>query len=61
MNTLSTAPTSITSNRTLKYVGLTAEQCYRCTTLSNYQNLLDSGWVTGYTDDELAVYAPTSE
>lgn len=41
--------TSVTSNKTLKYVmGLTEEQATTCTTLSNHQAFLDAGWTTGY-------------
>lgn len=36
------------SNKTLKTVGLTAEQATTCTTLSNYQAFLNAGWQTGY-------------
>ncbi len=57
--TLATVPTNITSNRTFKYCGLSAEQCYKCKSLSNYQTAIDSGWTTGYTDDELNKYATT--
>ena len=55
--TLTTAPDTITKNKTLKYCGLSAEQCYKCTTLSNYQALVDSGWTTGYTEEELNQFA----
>lgn len=51
--TLSTAPSTITSNKTLKYCGLSVEQCKLCQTLDNYQTFLDSGWTLGYTDEEL--------
>lgn len=41
--------TSITSNKTLKYVmDLTSEQATICQGLSNYQAFLDAGWTTGY-------------
>jgi len=44
-----TAKTSLsTSFRNLKYIGLTASQVEVCQTLSNYQDLIDSGWITGY-------------
>ena len=36
------------SNKHLKYLGLTSEQATKCTTLSNYQAFLDAGWTTGY-------------
>lgn len=52
--TLSTAPDTITNNKTLKYCGLSIEQCKVCQTLDNYQTLLDSGWTIGYTDEELS-------
>ena len=51
--TLSTAPSTITNNKTLKYCGLSVEQCKLCQTLDNYQTFLDSGWTLGYTDEEL--------
>lgn len=39
----------LTSNyKTLKYVGLSSEQTTICTTLSNWQALVDKGWTTGY-------------
>lgn len=38
----------ITSNKTLKYIGLTSDQATRCQGLSNYQAFLDAGWTTGY-------------
>ena len=38
----------ITSNKTLKYIGLTEEQAQICTTLSNYQAFTNAGWTTGY-------------
>lgn len=40
--------TNITSNKTLKYIGLSSTQANTCTTLSNYQNFVDAGWTTGY-------------
>lgn len=40
--------TKITSNKTLKYIGLSQEQATTCQTLSNYQAFLDAGWTTGY-------------
>jgi len=36
------------SNRTLKYIGLTQEQATRCTTLSNYATFTAAGLTTGY-------------
>lgn len=36
------------SNKTLKYIGLTSAQTEICKTLSNYQAFLDAGWKTGY-------------
>ena len=38
----------ITSNKTLKYLGLTSEQATKCTTLSNYSAFTAAGWTTGY-------------
>ena len=38
----------ITSNKTLKYIGLTEEQANICKTLSNYQDFVNAGWTTGY-------------
>lgn len=38
----------ITSNKTLKYIGLTETQATTCQGLSNYQAFLDAGWTTGY-------------
>ena len=40
--------TKITSNKTLKYIGLSQAQAEVCQTLSNYQAFLDAGWTTGY-------------
>lgn len=40
--------TSITSNKNLKYIGLTSTQATTCQTLSNYQAFLAAGWTTGY-------------
>lgn len=40
--------TKITSNKTLKYIGLTSEQATKCTTLSNYSAFTAAGWTTGY-------------
>ena len=38
----------ITSNKTLKYIGLTEEQATICQSLSNYQAFTNAGWTTGY-------------
>lgn len=38
----------ITSNKTLKYIGLTEEQANICQSLSNYQDFINAGWTTGY-------------
>lgn len=38
----------ITSNKTLKYIGLTSEQANKCKTLSNYSAFTSAGWTTGY-------------
>ena len=38
----------ITSNKTLKYIGLTKEQANICKTLSNYSAFIAAGWTTGY-------------
>jgi hypothetical protein len=35
-------------SKTLKNIGLSQEQTDICQTLSNYQNLLNAGWTTGY-------------
>ena len=40
--------TSYTSTKTLKYIGLSEEQATKCTTLSNWQACVSSGWTTGY-------------
>ena len=37
-----------TGTKTLKQIGLTAEQATKCQTLPNYQAFLDAGWTTGY-------------
>ena len=39
---------ALTANKKLKYIGLTQEQATTCTTLSNYQALVNAGWTTGY-------------
>lgn len=36
------------SNKTLKYIGLSSSQATTCQGLSNYQAFLDAGWTTGY-------------
>ena len=38
----------ITSNKTLKYIGLTQAQATTCQSLSNYQAFTNAGWTTGY-------------
>ena len=38
----------ITSNKTLKYIGLTNEQAATCQGLSNYNTFISAGWTTGY-------------
>ena len=38
----------ITSNKTLKYVGLSEAQATTCTTLSNWSACETAGWTTGY-------------
>lgn len=40
--------TKMTSNKTLKLLGLTEEQATKCTTLSNYSAFTAAGWTTGY-------------
>lgn len=45
---LSRVSTSITSNRTLKYVGFTNEQVTTAQSLSNYAACINAGWTTGY-------------
>lgn len=37
-----------TSNKTLKYIGLSAEQATRCQSLSNWAAFSAAGWTTGY-------------
>lgn len=37
-----------TSNKTLKFIGLSEEQATKCTTLSNYEAFTSAGWTTGY-------------
>lgn len=36
------------SDKTLKYIGLTSAQATTCEGLSNYQAFLDAGWKKGY-------------
>ena len=36
------------SNKNLKYLGLTSAQATKCTTLSNYSAFTAAGWTTGY-------------
>ena len=43
-----TNATKITSNKTLKYIGLSQTQATTCQSLSNYQDFVDAGWTTGY-------------
>lgn len=43
-----TNATGVTSNKTLKWAGLTEEQAAKCTTLSNYAAFTAAGWTTGY-------------
>lgn len=38
----------ITSDKTLKYLGLTSAQANKCKTLSNYSAFTAAGWTTGY-------------
>ena len=38
----------ITSNKTLKYIGLSSDQVNKCKTLSNYSAFTSAGWTTGY-------------
>lgn len=40
--------TAASSNKTLKYIGLTEEQATKCTTLDNYTAFTNAGWTTGY-------------
>lgn len=43
-----TNATKITSDKTLKYIGLTEEQTNKCKTLANYSAFTAAGWTTGY-------------
>ena len=43
-----TATKIASSNKTLKYLGLTQAQATTCQSLSNYQAFIDAGWTTGY-------------
>jgi hypothetical protein len=38
----------VTSDKTLKSIGLSSTQATTCQTLSNYQAFLDAGWTIGY-------------
>ncbi len=40
--------TSYTGTKTLKYIGLSSAQATTCTTLSNWTELSNAGWTTGY-------------
>ena len=40
--------TNVTSNKTLRYVGLTSTQATTCQSLSNYSAFTAAGWTTGY-------------
>ena len=40
--------TKMSSNKTLKKIGITQEQAQICTTLSNYSAFVNAGWTTGY-------------
>lgn len=40
--------TTYSTNKNLKYMGLTSEQASRCTGLSNYAAFTSAGWTTGY-------------
>lgn len=42
------ATSAVTSNKTLKYIGLTSTQATTCTGLSNWAALSAAGWTTGY-------------
>lgn len=39
---------AVTSNKTLKYIGLTSTQAATCQSLSNYAAFIAAGWTTGY-------------
>lgn len=43
-----TNATSYTRTKTLAYIGLSAEQATKCTTLPNYSAFTRAGWTTGY-------------
>lgn len=43
-----TASKISSTNKNLKYIGLTSSQATTCQGLSNYQAFLDAGWTTGY-------------
>ena len=38
----------VTSNKTLKWIGLSQSQATRCQSLSNYSAFINAGWTTGY-------------
>ena len=38
----------MSSNKTLKYIGLSSTQATTCTTLSNWAACESAGWTTGY-------------
>ena len=40
--------TNFTWNKTLRHIGITQEQTVTCQSLSNYQDLINAGWTTGY-------------
>lgn len=42
------ANSKVTTNKNLKYLGLTEEQATTCTTLSNWATCEAAGWTTGY-------------
>lgn len=45
---LLTAKNIVSTQRTLAKIGLSETQATTCTTLSNWQSLVDKGWTTGY-------------
>lgn len=42
------ATSAVTSNKTLKYIGLSSAQATICQSLSSYQRFVNAGWTTGY-------------
>ena len=48
MASLATVTDTGTTNKTLKYIGLTSNQANKCKTLSNYSAFTSAGWTTGY-------------